>query len=171
MNGETMANEMQQVDQAGWFRLYKPTQGYWTRMLTGIGGGAIVLWGASWIFRQFGNYSNYQYGLYLQAGAAILWIALFGILLFWLVGKKPSTVDFLISVEGEMKKVNWSTWPEVIGSTKVVILFTLLMSLMLVIMDTLFMALFSAIGVLKGPGIGSIFSDFVKVFENIFTRS
>lgn len=159
-----MANEAQQVNQAGSFRLYKPTQGYWTRLLTAIGGGALVLWGASWIFRQFGGYSNQQYGLYLQAGAAILWIAIFGYLLFWLVGKKPTTVDFLIAVEGEMKKVNWSSWPEVIGSTKVVILFTLLMSILLVIMDTLFMAIFSGLGVLKGPGIGSILSDIVKVF-------
>lgn len=165
-----MANEIQQVDQASWFRLYKPTQGYWTRMLSGVGGGAMVLWGASWIFRQFSAYSNEQFGLYLQAGVAILWIALFGMLLFWFVGKKPSTVDFLVSVEGEMKKVNWSSWPEVIGSTKVVILFVLLMSLMLVIMDTLFMAIFSGLGVLKGPGIGSIFSDVIHIFQRIFTR-
>ena len=44
------------------------------------------------------------------------------------------------------------------------------MSLMLVIMDTLFMAVFSGLGVLKGPGIGSIFGDVVKVFQNIFNR-
>jgi preprotein translocase SecE subunit len=165
-----MANETQQVNQESWFRLYKPTQGYWTRMLTAVGGGAVVLWGASWIFRQVTAFGNEAIGLYLKVGAAILWIGFFGTLLFWLVGKKPNTVDFLVSVEGEMKKVNWSTWPEVIGSTKVVVLFVVLMSLMLVIMDTLFMGIFSGLGVLQGPGIGSIFSDIANVFHRFFTR-
>jgi hypothetical protein len=45
------------------------------------------------------------------------------------------------------------------------------MSILLVIMDTLFMAVFSGLGVLKGPGIGSIFSDIAHVIARIFTRS
>ena len=57
--------------------------------------------------------------------------------------------DFMIATEGEMKKVNWSTRREIIGSTKVVILFTVLLALLLFVVDLSFQALFSWIGVLK----------------------
>ncbi|MEK7731025.1 MAG: preprotein translocase subunit SecE, partial [Planctomycetota bacterium] len=57
--------------------------------------------------------------------------------------------DFMIATEGEMKKVSWSSKREIIGSTKVVILFTLLMSLFLFIVDIVFMELFGGMGVLK----------------------
>ena len=45
--------------------------------------------------------------------------------------------------------VNWSKKQEVIGATKVVILFVILMSIMLFLVDSLFMLFFSEIGVLK----------------------
>ena len=48
-----------------------------------------------------------------------------------------------------VKKVNWSTKREVIGSTKVVILFTFLMAAMLFAVDLIFQNFFNWIGVLK----------------------
>ena len=43
------------------------------------------------------------------------------------IARKPSqTVDFMIATEGEMKKVNWSTRREILGSTWVVIAVTML---------------------------------------------
>ena len=48
-----------------------------------------------------------------------------------------------------MKKVSWSSKREIMGSTKVVILFTLLMAFFLFLVDLLFQWFFSAIGVLK----------------------
>lgn len=140
----------------GWFQVYKPTQGYWTRLGTAIGVGVLILWGAAWLFSRLEVYRSTEYGQYIQVGAAIAWILILGYLLYWLVGKKSQTVDFLIAVEGEMKKVNWSTWPEIVGATKVVILFTILTSIMLFIVDTIFMLFFSTIGVLKVTGMGDI---------------
>ena len=48
-----------------------------------------------------------------------------------------------------MKKVSWSSKREVIGSTKVVILFTVLLGVLLFVVDVLFQTLFKNIGVLK----------------------
>ena len=55
----------------------------------------------------------------------------------------------MIATEGEMKKVSWSTKREIIGSTKVVILFTFLMAGLLFLVDSAFQLLFSSIGVLQ----------------------
>lgn len=145
------------IDEASWFQFYKPSQGYWTRLGTAIGGSIMILWGAAWIIRKLEVYRSADYGQYIQIGAAVLWILIFGLLLYWLAGRNRSTVDFFISVEGEMKKVNWSTWPEVVGATKVVILFTFLTSLILFLVDTGFMLFFSTIGILKATSIGDVF--------------
>jgi preprotein translocase subunit SecE len=59
------------------------------------------------------------------------------------------TSDFMIATEGEMKKVSWSSKNEVIGSTKVVIIFTILMAMLLFVVDLAFQWLFQFIGVLK----------------------
>lgn len=132
-----------------WFSIYKPTQGYWTRRCTAIGVGVMVLWGAEEIFTRLSVYGGTRYGLPLQAGSAVLWLAVCGALLYWIVGRKPTTVDFFIAVEGEMKKVNWSTRQEVIGATKVVMVFVVLMSAMLFVVDTAFMLFFKWIQVLR----------------------
>ena len=55
----------------------------------------------------------------------------------------------MIATEGEMKKVNWSTRREVIGSTKVVITITIFLAILLFCIDLVFQALFRAIGVLR----------------------
>ena len=52
-------------------------------------------------------------------------------LLVFLVINKPPNVDFLIATDSEMKKVNWTSRKELIGSTKVVIIFVLFITLML----------------------------------------
>jgi preprotein translocase SecE subunit len=162
-----MTNESGTMERSKLLQLYKPQQGYYTRMLTAVGSGALVLWGAAWVFDKLSIYHDLKFGLYIQAAGAILFLIAFGAMTFWLVGKKPNTVDFLISVEGEMKKVNWSSKAEVIGATKVVIVFTLLFGVLLTIVDTLFMAFFSWIGVLKGPGIGDLFRDFIGMFTKL----
>jgi len=165
-----MANGMQTgtLESGGWFQIYKPTQGYWTRLFTAIGAGAFILWGASWIFNKLSVYKSTQYGLYIQVIPAVVFLVVLGYLLYWAVGRKPSTVDFFVSVEGEMKKVNWSSWPEVIGATKVVILFVVILSLMLFLVDTIFMLFFSSIGVLKGPGFMAAILGLYEFFKSTF---
>jgi len=167
-----MANGTQtsNVEQGKWFQLYKPTQGYWTRMGTAIGGGGLILWGASWIFNRLEVYRGTEFGLYLQVISALIYIIGLGLLLYWVVGKNASTVDFFISVEGEMKKVNWSSWPEIVGATKVVILFVILMAIILFIVDTFFMLSFSQMGILKGPGFSSVLEGIGHFFKGIAGR-
>ncbi len=64
---------------------------------------------------------------------------------------KPTSVDFLIATDSEMKKVNWTTKKELMGSTKVVIGFVFVMALVLFFYDLFFQFLFYVLGVLKTP--------------------
>ena len=48
---------------------------------------------------------------------------------------KPANVDFLIATDSEMKKVNWTSRKELIGSTQVVIMFMFLIALFLFAVD------------------------------------
>ncbi len=81
-------------------------------------------------------------------------IGIFG-LLYILIGyhllNKPSNVDFLISTDSEMKRVNWTTNKELFGSTRVVIAFVFLMALILFAYDLFFQTVFYLVGVLKTP--------------------
>jgi preprotein translocase SecE subunit len=128
----------------------KPGQGYWTRLLTGVGAGLLVLFGAMWLWDTLSGY-----GVYAQAIAAVLPIALFGLLIFRWVGAKDRTVDFLIETDDEMKQVNWPSQREVIGSTIVVIVTISLLVALLFDADQMFADLFAAAGVLQF-GEGSI---------------
>ncbi len=216
--------------------IYKPGQGYWVRVLTAVGAGAIVLATAAWAWGQAvniqlppGSYRvelvdagsasldagetlalrNQEAGdlgeigsavvrdasggserfvidppamstgthaadasfvvvdgvpyriaamipepifspLYLQGGivAAIMLVGM--IVVFFFVGVKKNSAEFLIATDGEMRKVNWSTFREVRGSTVVVITACVLISGLLFVVDYVFSAFFRAIGVLQG---------------------
>ena len=75
-------------------------------------------------------------------------IAFFGWLGYYLIGCKPKVVDFMIATEGEMKKVNWSTRREILGSTWVVIGLTLFIAMYCFGFDLIFNKFFQFIGVL-----------------------
>ena len=130
----------------GFFAVYKPGQGYYTRLGTAIGGGAIAVFGA-----------HYLYGLLssdnqaVKLGVPSILLAILGVVLFWIAGSNRKTNDFFIATEGEMKKVSWSTKKEVIGSTKVVLAFTFMMAMFLFIVDGAFMVFFSSVDVLQLP--------------------
>jgi preprotein translocase subunit SecE len=68
-------------------------------------------------------------------------------LMGWMVNRQR-VADFLIATEGEMKKVSWSSRKEVIGSTKVVIVTTLIMAAVLFVVDIVFQLFFKSIGIL-----------------------
>ena len=74
-------------------------------------------------------------------------IVLFGLFTWWLMNKE-SIVDFMGATETEMRKVNWPTKKEIVGSTWVVIFGTLFITLILFIVDIGFFWLFSQIGIL-----------------------
>ena len=79
---------------------------------------------------------------------AIVFLAAYSLLGFWYTNK-ASTVDFLVATDSEMKKVNWTTRKELIGSTKVVILFMFLIAISLFVCDLIFGEFFQSIHVLR----------------------
>ena len=87
--------------------------------------------------------------LYLQGAAAGLVLLVGAVLIFVFIGSKPSICEFLIATDGEMKKVNWSTRREVLGSTWVVIAASFLIAGMLYLVDMAFQTFFVAINVLQ----------------------
>ena len=139
------------------FDIYKPGQGYHTRVGTGIAYAVMVCWGAHFLYTKFELLNSKT----AQVAVAVIVILGFGLLGYWLLARNRKVCDFLIATEGEMKKVNWTSRREIIGSTKVVILLTLGMSVMLFFVDLFFMGLFTTIGVLKAPGI-------LEVLRNMF---
>lgn len=135
----------------GFLTQYKPDQGKTTRAGTFVSAGLLIAWGAKFLNDRLAGYQGDEaWRLLVTPGIPILAAIVFGTLAWHLtfVRRRPS--DFMIATEGEMKKVNWSSKAEVIGSTKVVILFTLLMAGSLFFVDLLFQKLFSLMGVLKG---------------------
>ncbi|MCA9298736.1 MAG: preprotein translocase subunit SecE [Phycisphaerales bacterium] len=87
--------------------------------------------------------------LYLQAAIAG-GILLFGsIIIYWFVGSRRSTVEFLVATDAEMKKVHWSTRKEIIGSTQVVVVATFLIAFLLFVIDAAFSSFFSLVNVLE----------------------
>ena len=84
--------------------------------------------------------------LYVQVGVVVSVVAIAGLVLFWLLNK-PNIVDFMISTETEMKKVNWPSRREIIGSKWVVIAGTLMVAGLLTVVDIVFIYVFRAIGI------------------------
>jgi preprotein translocase SecE subunit len=115
--------------------IYKPGQGKHVRWGSAIGGGVIAAAGArflyEWLRLPLGDSVVARTLIPVGLLVVLLW------LIFWLVF--------------QMKKVNWSSRKEVLGATKVVIFTVLALGFLLFIVDTLFMLMFSGMGVLKIP--------------------
>jgi len=130
--------------------IYKKGQGYWTRLMSAIAFGMIVLMGARWVWNllvtvKIGDMQT----IYVQAASAVIVIAVFGCIGYYLIGVKRPVVDFMIACEGEMKKVNWSTRREILGSTWVVIILTAFIALFCFSFDRVFQLVFTWIDVLE----------------------
>jgi len=131
--------------------IYKPGQGYWTRVLSVAGVFAVTLAGAKWVTNRLARHAS-AFGdhlIFYQAGVFVLIAALTGLLCWWLIGRRPNIVNFMIATEAEMKKVNWPSRREIVGSTVVVIGGTLLMAALLFVVNLLFGAIFLRIGILS----------------------
>ena len=117
-------------------------QGYWTRMMSVVGFGLVAVLGAIWIWRMLDTVSVGFPSIYLASGVSVLFLAIVGAALWWFVGWNARSVDFLVATEGEMKKVNWSTKHELVGSTVVVIAVVIIISLFCWLFDFIFSTLF-----------------------------
>ena len=134
----------------GFFQQYKPEQGKSIRWGTLACAGALIVCGAVFLYDQLQVFEGDEaWRLLITTGVPIAFgVAVFA-LAWWVAFVSRTSSDFMIATEGEMKKVSWSSKREIIGSTKVVILFTLLMSVYLFVVDIGFQRLFSALGILK----------------------
>ena len=130
----------------GFFSIWKKGQGFWTRLGTGVAAAGLILLTANFIFSQIrAPLQDHRAVLYgIVAGFAVV-----GAVLVWWAMNRPKNADFLIATDSEMKKVNWTTQKELIGSTKVVILFMFAIAAMLFAVDILFGYLFYALHVLR----------------------
>ena len=134
----------------GFFQQYKPEQGKSIRWGTLSSAGALIVWGAVFLYDQLQVYEGDEWWrLLITTFIPIVFAAAMFALVWWVSFVSRTSSDFMIATEGEMKKVSWSSKREIIGSTKVVILFTLLMSLFLFAVDLVFIRLFHWIGILK----------------------
>jgi len=129
--------------------IYKKGQGYWTRLMSAIAFGLLVLMGAVWVWdllatARIGNIET----VYVQAAAIVVVLGVFGWLGFYLIALKPKVVDFMIATEGEMKKVNWSNRREVLGSTWVVIALVFIIAMYCFSADRIFQFFFQWVRVL-----------------------
>lgn len=131
--------------------IYKSGQGYWTRMLTAIGAGVLIGTGVLWIWTELSVIRDDRLRLSIQTGVAVLMVVVLGGLLWW-VCNKPRIADFMIATESEMRKVNWPSQREIIGSTWVVISGTAMLAVLLFVVNLTFAKLFMSIGVLEGGG-------------------
>lgn len=131
------------------FGIYKPGQGYWTRVMTAIGVGMLGLAGANWAWNELAAVTTSFEVLYLQATAAGLIALITALLAYWLVGLNRRTNEFFIATEGEMRKVAWPPRKELTGSTWVVIGVSILIATILFISDIVFSSLFRWLDVLK----------------------
>ena len=110
---------------------YKRGQGKYTRMISALGGSVIVAIGCLQLYRTL---DAADIGLWIETMVPVgLFIAL-SVLMMWMVNK-PNIADFMISAEGEMKKVNWSTRQEVVVSTVVVISVVIILAVLLGVSD------------------------------------
>lgn len=136
---------------AGFLTQYKPEQGKTTRAGTFVGAGLLTVWGAYFVYERLQVYEGGEevWRMLVTRGIPILVAVVFGTIAWRIsfVSRRPG--DFMIATEGEMKKVSWSSKREVIGSTKVVIVFTALLAVLLFCVDLSFQTLFKWIGVLK----------------------
>lgn len=128
------------------FNIYKRGQGKYTRVTTFVAGVVLAAIGAHWLSERLDGVGGQAYGVYLQYGIPVVMLAGVAWLMFWVVNR-PSSADFMIATEGEMKKVSWSSRREIVGSTKVVIFTTFALALLLTLVDVIFQNVFQWINV------------------------
>ena len=119
------------------FKIYKRGQGYYTRLYSALLSFVIVGTGCYVLYSKLQVVDNIWVGSLVPAGVCLV----SGLLIFWLVNR-PSVADFMISAEGEIKKVSWSSRREILFSTIIVIFVVALMAVMLWVTDMAFQLLF-----------------------------
>jgi len=130
--------------------LYKRNQGRLTRQLTAVGLLLFVYFGA-WALSHGAladihyyksieidgvekQIENQALNTFIHLGIPVI-LASAGTWVVYRIVNYPRFADFLISVEAEMDKVSWSSWPELWRSTAVVIVTMVLLAIVLLSFD------------------------------------
>ena len=119
--------------------IYKRSQGRYTRVCSAIGAAIIAGLGCLQLYRQL---EATDFGLWIETMVPAGLLVALGFLIFYLVNK-PTVADFLISAEGEMKKVSWSSRKEIAVSTFIVIVVVVFIAVLLGVADTGFRIFFN----------------------------
>jgi preprotein translocase SecE subunit len=119
-------------------QMYKPGQGKYSRLGTGLTVAIIVGIGCFQLYKMLGA-SDVSLWITTMVPAAIF--VTLSAVTYWLLNK-PAVADFLIAAEGELKKVNWSSRKEVAVSTFIVIIVVILMAALLGTTDFVFQLVF-----------------------------
>jgi len=126
------------------FTIYKKGQGKYTRLYSAFAAAVVSVLGCIQLYNKL---AAAEFGL---SNKASMWVstmvpavvfAVLAILIFWIVNR-PTTADFMISAEGEMKKVSWASKKEIAVSTSIVIVVVFLMAAMLGVADFSFRLFF-----------------------------
>ena len=117
-------------------RIYKRGQGYYTRLFTALAIFLIVAVGCYRLYDRLQG-GNPWVEVFVPAGIA----AVAAVFLAWL-SNRPNMADFLISAEGEIKKVSWSSRKEIVASTTIVVIVVIIFALLLLGADFFFAWLF-----------------------------
>lgn len=127
-------------EKRGFFSIYKKGQGKWVRWCTVAAFAIATIVGAVWLVRTYFSLN----AEWVWAMVVLVWVLLWGWLTFWMVNS-PKMAEFLIMTESEMRKVTWPSRREVVNSTKVIILLTVLLGVLLWLVDMGFVYFFDMI--------------------------
>jgi preprotein translocase subunit SecE len=130
------------TEKRGYFSIYKKGQGKWVRWGTVAAMALAIAIGVVWLVQEPWLALTEAP---VKVGAATVWVLFWAWVAFWLVNS-PKMAEFLIATESEMRKVTWPSRREVVNSTKIIILLTFLLGLLLALVDLGFMDLFHRIG-------------------------
>jgi len=148
--GGAGATQVARPSSEGFFERYKPEQGNRVRVGTFVGLLALAISGAAFLYNRLEVFSGDEvWQILVTVGIPILFLVVFSAVAAWVTFFNRRSGDFMIATDGEMKKVSWSSRREVIGSTKVVIILTLLMAALLFFVDVVLQFAFRWIGMLK----------------------
>ena len=120
------------------FKIYKRGQGKYTRLCSAF---AFVLIVGLGCYQLFNKLQANDLGMWFETMIPAGMFVALSLLVFWLINK-PTVADFMISAEGEMKKVSWSSRQEVLVSTIVVICVVAIMATLLGVTDFMFQLFF-----------------------------
>ena len=119
-------------------RIYKKGQGKYTRLCSAFAAELVIALGC---LRLYEKLAGAELGLWTETMVPAGIFVVLSLLIFWAVNK-PGLVNFMISAEGEVKKVSWSSRKEIAVSTFIVIAVVVLMAGLLGLTDLGFQVFF-----------------------------